>query len=700
MRSRLRRLIDLLLHPRMDFLMILEAAAFGLFWTQALRFLIGSLYSRVASASVVAALDPGLIAPATPGLVQPAILSGEITFLIYMVALPVLVSLIGRFRWLVLLSALGVAAGRALMFTGGDGFNPTLAASLTVGAGLVYVGMLIRYRMNVLPYFFILGLGLDQVYRAVGNTLDPSWAASYANTQIILSVAAVALAALTLFQQRRNKAPEMRGLMPFWGGIGLGALLFLELSFLTMPNAIAGRADVDYTAFVPFVLAATLLPVVPWIREQARSFVALFDGGTRGWVWMLVIALLMVIGTRIQNVVVGDLQLPVGGVALIVAQLTVSLMWWWLARPQAERERNFSGLWLTVAILTFGVFIVFDNFTYEYAFVRNFSREFSFLNNIIPPLLRGFRGMGLAVILLSVFLAAVPMIQTPRRIPWTRGTWPQTLGLLLVIIGISVYAADAARPRVVSGVRDVDRIRVGTYNLHSGFSEFYNYDLESVASTIQQSGANVVLLQEIEKGRITSFGVDQPLWLARRLGMDTRFFPTNEGLHGLAVLSNIEIVFDEGQLLTSTTQQTGLQRIQVRPDEGVITFYNTWLGYPLAAQGDNPVDDREAQTQLAEIFSIISSDHPTGLGRTVIGGSFNNVPDAPLLDRMRQTGFTDPFAGRPIELSATLYRTGLRARFDYLWVRPPLLVIGADVMTSAASDRRMVVVEMLISSRP
>ena len=55
-------------------------------------------------------------------------------------------------------------------------------------------------------------------------------------------------------------------------------------------------------------------------------------------------------------------------------------------------------------------------------------------------------------------------------------------------------------------------------------------DLEAVARTIQESGANVVLMQEVEAGRMTSFGVDQSLWLARRLGMDRRFYATNEGL--------------------------------------------------------------------------------------------------------------------------------------------------------------------------
>src|SRR5690606_7608786 len=192
-----------------------------------------------------------------------------------------------------------------------------------------------------------------------------------------------------------------------------------------------------------------------------------------------------------------------------------------------------------------------------------------------------------------------------------------------------------------------------------------HYDLEALAQTIELSGADVVLLQEIEIGRSTSYGVEQALWLARRLGMDRRFFPTNEGLQGLAVLSRIEIVFDEGTRLTSTGHQTGLQRVQVRPDAGVVTLYNTWLGLLLAAEEGPTLEEQEQDQaqQLNEIFTIITADHPTGnFGRLVLGGTFNNVPTSPLIQQMRDAGFRDPFAGQPAVRSYTLDRTNLQAR--------------------------------------
>lgn len=697
---------------RPQYLYLIEAALVGTFFAQALRFLIAMLYTRIASASLYLALDPASIPSDISGVVEPSVVSNEIFFLVYMVALPLLTVILGRFRWLMIGAVILTALGRLLM-NADTTVTSTTAATLALGGGLLYIAMLVRHRATTLPYFFIFGLGIDQIFRAFGNTLDPSLPIadlqsqlslfnttidfSYFEIQAILSTAVMILGLINILRRQRTDPVSVSsdyGLMPFWGGVGLGALLFLELSLLALPNAVAGRANADYTTFVPLLIAATFVPIIPSVRGRGRAFIALFDGGVRGWTWLLLVALLIVFGTRFQGIV--------AGAALVAAQFGVSMMWWWLTRPQAARERNLSGLWLVFTIIIFSVLVIADSFTYEYAYVRNFVGDLAFLNNLITPLLRGFRGLGLGVLLLAVLLAALPMVQTTRRIPWTDGTLVQSLLATLFTVGCAALGAYYARPPIIAGERNVDYIRIGTYNIHGGFNEFYTFSLEDIAQTIQLSGAKVVLLQEVEAGRMTSFGVDQTLWLARRLGMDTRFYPTNEGLQGLAILSKVEIVFDDGNLLTSIGNQTGLQRVQIRPDNGVITLYNTWLGLLLDSGGERSVEEQQQdqQTQLNELFAIISNNHPDGvLGRIIIGGTFNNVPDSPLIDQLRSVGFIDTFEGLPSELSATLQRVGLRARLDYLWLRPPLLLCSAGTMDDRASDHRMAVVEVSISGQ-
>lgn len=682
---------------RPQHLRIFEAGLIGLFFVQALRLLIGALYSRTASAALVGVLGVDAVDTSLPGIVLPGEISGELSFLVYMLVLPLLGLIFGRVRWMILIAVVIAAGGRALLSTE-TAVADTVAAATVIGGGLLYMTTIIRQRAQIFPYLFVLGFGGDQLLRALGNTLDPSLSPAYSSTQIILSVAAIVIAVITVTRIQIDAAetvvsPDF-GLMPLWGGIGLGALLFLEITLLALPNTIAARASVDYTTFVPLVMAATLLPLVPGVRAQLRTFISVFDGGVRGWLWMLLVALLLVLGVRFQGII--------AGIALVLMQFTISLMWWWLIRPQVEKERNLSGLWIVLSMLILALLLVGDIFTYEYAFVRNLASGSEALDTLVPSLLRGFRGMGLGLLLLAVFLAALPMTQIQRRVPWAGGTARLSVLALLIAILASAGAAYAARPPVISGVRDEESIRLGTYNIHAGYNEFFHYDLEAIAQTIEISGANVVLLQEVEAGRSTSFGVDQTLWLARRLRMDRRFYPTNEGLQGLAILSNIEIVDHTGHLLTSTGQQTGVQRVQIRPDSGTITLYNTWLGLLLADPGSAALEQEEQdqQRQLNEIFAIITNDHPGGnFGRLVLGGTFNNTPTSPLIQQVRDAGFRDPFAGQPAVLSFTLQRTNQEARVDYLWLRPPLQEISAGVMETRPSDHRMPVIELQIGTR-
>ncbi|HVU10313.1 MAG TPA: endonuclease/exonuclease/phosphatase family protein [Phototrophicaceae bacterium] len=686
---------------RLHFLTIIEAGFTGLFFVQALHFLIGMLYSRVAGASAVTALQSAQIAIPSPA-VDPALVNTELTFLLYMIALPLLTLILGRFRVLIVVAAAAVAVGRLLMMPLGV-LTPTAASALVIGAGLVYVAMIARYRAQILPYMFILGFGADQLFRAVGNTVDPSLSSDFLQIQIGLTVVAILISLIAFFAQRQHEraqetevSPDF-GLIPFWGAIGLGGLLYLELALLGQPNTVAGRADTDYTIFAPFVLAATLLPLIPFIRGRARAFVAIFDGNVRGWLWMLLIALLIIFGMRLQGIV--------AGAALVLAQFFVSLLWWWLVRPRAERQRSFGGLWLILGVLLFALLVVGDNFTYEYAFVRDFAGNFAFLNTVVPPLLRGFRGLGMPLALLAVFLAALPMTQTQRRIPWnSHPSLLLSLGTLVIVIAASIGASVAVRPPVIQGVRGVDEMRVATYNIHDGYDQFYNSNLEAVAHAIQESGANVVLMQDVDAGRLSSFGVDQSLWLARRLGMDRRFFATNEGLQGLAVLSNMQIAFDDGHLLTSLAEQTGVQRVQVLPTpDTVVTLYNVSLSPLLELSNGQTVSDQEQdqQQQLNEIFAVyVRQACNASLGRTIIGGTMYNVPDSPLADQMRNAQFSDPFAGLPLELSATFVRTGFpAARFDYLWTCN-LPSLGAGVLSDAPSDHRLAVADLVLTRQP
>lgn len=677
----------------------LEIALTGLFFVQALRYLVGALYGRAGSASLFPAIDPALLdARGQQTLISPDTVTSELVLIgIAVIFLPLLGFVLRRVQWGIPLALILLALSRLLMLPDMP-LSPVIAAGLVIGSGLLYLSLVSYSRSTLFAYFFVLGLALDQVIRASGNTIDPSifdgdfvlgtMRIAYVSLQYVFSGLLIFLGIATLIWKDERYPEAKPSLITFWGSIGLGALWFLQLSLLSTPNAIAGRSNSDYTLFAPLVLLATLLPALPIVRLAAKKFITLFDSSVRGWAWMLFVALLIVIGTRIEGVV--------AGASLVTAQFLVTLLWWWVIRPQAESERNFSPLWLIFPIFICAIFVVMDLFTYEYAYLSTFAEPVAFLNAILLPILRGLRGMGVAILLLGVFIAALPMIQTSSRVAWKgQGLFASFMPSIGVIVLVAMVVV-LAKPPVVEAVRDSSTLRIATYNIHAGYSEFFDYDMEAIAQTIEQSGANVVLLQEVEMARMTSYGVDQALWLARRLGMDVRFYPTNEGLQGLSVLSDVEIVFDDGVLLTSTGNQTGVQRVQIRPDQGVITLYNTWLGILVSTGSTRTIAEQEQdqQRQLTEIFSFIGTNRNNALGRIVLGGTFNNVPDSDLIERVRQTGLIDPFDGQPSSQSVTLIQTGRTARIDYLWTN--MLALGAIVVDSRASDHGLAVVEMQI----
>lgn len=672
-----------------------EIALAGLFFVQALRYVVGTLYGWMGSASLYSAIDPALLDErGLQTLISPATVTNELVLLgVAVLFLPLLGFLLRKVQWGITVALFAVSVGRLFMLPELP-LSTLSAAGLVIGAGVLYIALISYSRSNLFAYFFIFGFAFDQLIRAYGNTVDPSlfdgiiWGISYSIVQYLLSGILIVLGLASLMWKDGRFPEEKQGLVTFWGSIGLGALWFLQLSLLGTPNAIAGRSNSDYTLFAPIVLLATLLPTIPLVRLFVRRFVVLFDSSVRGWAWMLFVALLIVVGTRVEGIV--------AGVSLVSAQFLVSLLWWWVIRPQAESERNLSPLWLTFPMIVFALFAVMDMFTYEYAYLSTFADPLEFMNAILLPILAGLRGMGVGVILLAVFIACLPMIQTSSRIPWKGQGLVLSFIPLVVVILMTTLVAVFARPPIVDGVRDSSTLRIATYNIHAGYSEFFSFDMEAIAQTIEQSGANVVLLQEVEKARMTSYSVDQALWLARRLGMDVRFYPTNEGLQGLAVLSDVEIVFDDGLLLSSEGNQTGVQRVQIRPDQGVITLYNTWLGILVNMNSLRTVaqQEQDQQRQLSEIFAFIGTNSNNTMGRLVLGGTFNNVPDSDLIERIRQTGLTDPFEGQPSNQSVTLIQTGRTARIDYLWTN--MLALGAVVVDSRASDHGLAVVEMQI----
>ncbi|MCY4525690.1 MAG: endonuclease/exonuclease/phosphatase family protein [Anaerolineaceae bacterium] len=664
-----RKVLESLLHT-------IELTLVGLFFVQALRRLPGLL------------LNPGLLTGDGAGLEESTapvagLAAAEALFLLLMLLLPLLAHVRSRSRHALPVCASFVAIARALPVLVPD-VSGIVVCSAVIGGGLTFIVFLLKRRVMHFPQLMLLGFAADQVVRAAGNTLDISWTTAWNAPQLLLS--ALAIAAAFLLARRFQEAvlaevTAQQGLVTAQGAAGIGALLFLQLSLLSLPNGIAARSGASLQLLTPLLVGATLLPLLSPVRDLARKLLQAFYGGLRGWLWMALIALLLIVGLRLEGMA--------AALALVLLQFAMSLMWWWLQRPQEEDDRDFSAIALSGALLVTALLLAIDFLT-----VASPLNAGLFVTNgdsvdLGQRMLLGIRGLGWAILLLAVILTALPMTRSRHRIAWTRETggiaWIPFLLLLVAVLAGFVFA----RPQVPPESLDARTFRVATWNLEAVVDGPVEESLESVAQTIAASGADIVLLQNVDAGRSASFWVDQAWWLARRLDMHHAWFPLADGVNGLAVLARAGLHMNDGLLVVGDGQQGGLQRASLDVDGEVLTLYNYW-------PGQTP---RNLQLQIGAMNSLIGSLHnreePEML---VLAASLDGAPDDALLLPLRAADFQDPFAVLADEFAWTVIQNGEALRSDYLWFRAPLGNKGTGILDAPGMGRRLVLIELSLAT--
>lgn len=528
------------------------------------------------------------------------------------------------------------------------------ASIVVIGAAGLYAATLVRREGSRFAPALVAALVADQFLRTAGNTFDLALRPWWWPVQLALAVGVGWLG-----WQARSAAPgdqqgeappngKIRGERPLQiglgGGLAVGALLFLECSLLDSPNGVARWSDVPYGVAAPLLMAATLLPLFPVVRRGAARVLR----GSLGGLAHLFLALAGVAAGR----TVGG---GVGLAGLLVAQFLLLLVPFQTYR-RSDRGR-FSQRYLALGFLLF--------------LVLNLAMAFAFTYPYTVP---AFRGMGLPILLVATLVAALPAVRTfaPSRVRTERRRlWGWLVTALLV-----ASSAVLAWPRPVAW-QEGGPVRAGTYNVHYGFNTPWQLSLEEIARTIEESGADVMMLQEVDTCRITSYGIDDALWLARRLGMAEIYQPTLEGLSGIALLSRYPVVVAGGALLGSELEQTGIVHARVRVGGREVDAYGIWLG--LAPE--------ERARQLSDALAFVGAASPA-----LLGGDLNATPDSPVYTRLAEADFVDPFVALGLGDAPTSPAVEPHQRIDFVWGRGLEPVDGA-VLDSLASDHRMVITE-------
>lgn len=232
--------------------------------------------------------------------------------------------------------------------------------------------------------------------------------------------------------------------------------------------------------------------------------------------------------------------------------------------------------------------------------------------------------------------------------------------------------------------------RVMTYNIHHGEGVDGRVDLERLAAVIREQRADLVALQEVDKGVARTARRDLPAELAALTGMTCLFsnnFAYQGGEYGNALLTRFPV-----RRWTNTPlhmlrpgEQRGVLQAVLEVHGRALLVLSTHLDYRR--------DDAERLANVAQLREILAA-YP-GLP-ALVAGDFNDTPGSRTYAAMNEA-FDDlwPLAGTGA--GYTFSSTRPDRRIDYLWRRhgSPLRPLRAWVPRTEASDHLPLVVELV-----
>jgi len=238
-----------------------------------------------------------------------------------------------------------------------------------------------------------------------------------------------------------------------------------------------------------------------------------------------------------------------------------------------------------------------------------------------------------------------------------------------------------------------DEIRVLVYNIHAGQDSLGASNLERVADLIAETGADLVLVQEVDQGTTRSGDVDQPAVLSESTGFHVAFGSTLDyqgGEYGIAILSRWPILYDTLVRLGVNPPQEraggayeprGALQAEIASEQGTLYAINSHLD-PSASDWFR-MQEVAAVRKLAD--SLLASGDPV-----VVGGDFNSEPGSNVVDWMTTAGWRDAWATCGEGAGLTYPAAAPVKRIDYLFISPQLVCESATVIETTTSDHRPV----------
>lgn len=238
-------------------------------------------------------------------------------------------------------------------------------------------------------------------------------------------------------------------------------------------------------------------------------------------------------------------------------------------------------------------------------------------------------------------------------------------------------------------------IQVVSYNIHAGKDASGQPNIERVAAILDSLDADIVLLEEVDRGTERSGQVDQLRELERLTGLYGAFgksLNVQGGDYGVATLSRWPIDSAEVvPLRTDPPADRGSAVYEPRVALHLVLSAHAGrlhvIGTHLDAEGISTFRNQEAWDLLEHVRTRIPPDAPL-----IIGGDFNSIPASGVVAEFSQR-FLDTWRECGDGEGHTYPADGAARRIDYIFVRG-FRCMDAKVLETLASDHRPLVVTL------
>jgi endonuclease/exonuclease/phosphatase family metal-dependent hydrolase len=252
--------------------------------------------------------------------------------------------------------------------------------------------------------------------------------------------------------------------------------------------------------------------------------------------------------------------------------------------------------------------------------------------------------------------------------------------VLATFAGLLMVLPTAADATSRGSDRPGQPVRVLTYNIHHGAGTDGVLDLERIAKVIEDSGADLVGLQEVD---------NQPAWFAARLKMHYAYAanldlpPLHPGeprrQYGTAVLSKNPIKDFKNTLLPlyPAGEQRGLSVAAIKIRGVYLRLANTHL------TSSNNAERLEQAKKVVELLD-------DSLLATILVGDLNARPTAPMLGTLTKV-WRDTWTEVGVGPGYTIEADNPTGRIDYLLHSRKVEPLSSAVITTNGSDHLPVV---------